>query len=240
MVNPRARKKVKNPGTKLTRKTAKAKKKVIFKGHRLLLDEWDKRGSLSENYKKMGLVSKLNGVSGGTVNKFWESVPSRQSTSKENVKSDDESDFGDIEEMLKSQDEKKEEDYLFEDEELENMDNKSLREIIPEGYGIIKRDAEGNIEKIVVPEKEEHEDSDEEKPKVKAKTEIAARLEEYAANAPKPEKWCSDGQVEFAQELINKHGLDYEAMFWDTELNTQQHSIGQLKRSIKRFLKQHE
>ncbi|KAJ2840950.1 Nucleolar protein 16, partial [Coemansia erecta] len=66
MVRPIARKKLRNPKLKVTRKKADKARKIKYTGHPLLRQEWDRNKTVLENYKKLGLVSKVNGARGGT------------------------------------------------------------------------------------------------------------------------------------------------------------------------------
>jgi nucleolar protein 16 len=38
-------------------------------------------------------------------------------------------------------------------------------------------------------------------------------------------------------DLINKHGDDYEAMFWDKKLNEYQQTASQLRKKCQKYLK---
>ncbi|OLY79752.1 Nucleolar protein 16 [Smittium mucronatum] len=246
MANPRQRRLKKNPNLRATKKNQKTKsKKVVFKGHHLLRDDWNKNISVRDNYRNLGLVSKLNGISGGSATKFWNDAPSyhqsgtSSSTIAETADGDADSDFSDLEAMIG---EKK---YKFTDEQVDSMGSKQLETIIPKGYGLIKRDPAGNILDIVIPNDNDNDenngdDDDIEEQEIKPvvpKSAAAKKLEEFAATAEKRKVWCSDGHVSFVQQLINKHGLDYDAMFWDKDLNVQQQTPNQLKRRVKQFLK---
>ncbi|PVV02642.1 hypothetical protein BB560_002900 [Smittium megazygosporum] len=276
MANPRQRRKIKNPKLKRSRKVAKAKKKVSFKGYAYLKQHWNVSKSVTSNYSKLGLLSKLNQVSGSNSalgsnqgKPSWLDVPSYKNTdesqqnhsesatqsSKQNESENvSDTEFGEIEELLTShptskKNRKGDEDYMYTDSELKNMSKSQIKKLIPKGFALIQKDSSGNVEKVII--NDENSDDDGENPfngggtdeeddlpakPVAPKTQIAAELESLSKNAKKQERWCSDGQIGFAQEMINKHGLDYNAMFWDTKLNTQQHSVGQIKRIISKFL----
>lgn len=77
---------------------------------------------------------------------------------------------------------------------------------------------------------------DEEVPKVEAKTDVVRALEEQAANAFHREKFASEFELDWIQKLINKHGDDYKAMFWDKELNVYQQTASQLKKKCQKYL----
>ncbi|OMH81319.1 Nucleolar protein 16 [Zancudomyces culisetae] len=183
MANPRARKKLKNPKLKVS---GKPKKKLKFKGLHLLKDGWNKKGSVAENYKRVGLVSKLNGISGGANKKFWLDVPSYQKKQQEEQEGEpqkvasEENEFADIEEMLEDQ---KVEYAQLGGKNYEELTEEEMKKYIPAGYGIIKRDSKGKVEKIIVPEtgeageeeeeEEEEEEIEREKAPVEPKTDIA-------------------------------------------------------------------
>ncbi|CAG8617339.1 8810_t:CDS:2, partial [Paraglomus occultum] len=66
MARPRRRRKIKNPSTKVTRRTAnKHFKKVRITGHDLIAANWDPKATLRQNYQKLGLMSMLNAPAGG-------------------------------------------------------------------------------------------------------------------------------------------------------------------------------
>ncbi|KAL2914727.1 Nucleolar protein 16 [Polyrhizophydium stewartii] len=68
MVGPRARRKVRMPSRKFTRKQRNPMA-VSFAGvHKLVRDNWDHTKTLRQNYEALGLVASLNGVAGGTGN----------------------------------------------------------------------------------------------------------------------------------------------------------------------------
>ncbi|PHZ16619.1 uncharacterized protein RHIMIDRAFT_247117 [Rhizopus microsporus ATCC 52813] len=121
------------------------------------------------------------------------------------------------------------------EEEIEKI-KKSLRP----GEGLIQRDDEGNVIRVIVGEAKSHDEIlDEEVPPVEAKTDIVRQLEEQAANAFHREKHQSDFETDWIKKLIDKHGDDYKAMFWDKELNIYQHTAAQLKKKCQKYL-QHQ
>lgn len=209
MVRPIARKKQKNPGLKTTRRRAEKKKNKKFTGHPLLRDKWDKKLTVSENYRKLGLVSRLNGISGGTAKDI---VSMGNDKTKEDSSSD-----------------------RF----REGMTKEELRKAIPEGYGIIERDDDGNIINVIMADTNAVDplDSDYEPEKTEAKAEGARLLEEYATTVDDSMKrWMSVGERQILQDMIDAHGSDYNAMFWDKKLNRQQLTKRQIQKKIERYL----
>ncbi|KAJ2450095.1 Nucleolar protein 16 [Coemansia sp. RSA 2336] len=196
MVRPIARKKLRNPALKKTRRRAEKNRKKKFTGHPLLRELWDDSLTVTENYRKLGLVSKLNGVSGGTVKE-----PAQQPQ-----------------------------------EETED----DIKKSIPQGYGLIERDDDGNIINVILPdEPQDPLDSDYEPEPVKAKKEGAQILEKYSQEyETRKDRWMSQGERKILQAFIDKHGDNYQAMFWDQELNKQQLTARQLQKKIEKYLKE--
>ena len=67
-------------------------------------------------------------------------------------------------------------------------------------------------------------------------TDVTRQLEEYARSgerrAPRTQ---SEREEEWIAKLVQKHGEDYKAMFWDKTLNSMQQSEGDLKRRVKKW-----
>ncbi|KAF9164099.1 Nucleolar protein 16 [Actinomortierella ambigua] len=127
--------------------------------------------------------------------------------------------------------------------EMEEMEEKSLEEMaaeLSEEQGIIQRDAEGNIVKVIVGKKKTQEEIEEmmerDLPPAPAKTDIVRQLEAQAANVLKTERHQSDGELMWAAKLVEKYGDDYEKMFRDRKLNPMQQTVGQLRRKIASIL----
>ncbi|KAJ2849216.1 Nucleolar protein 16 [Coemansia brasiliensis] len=201
MVRPIARKKLRNPALKTTRRRAEKNRKKKFTGHPLLRELWDDSLTVTENYRKLGLVSKLNGVSGGTV---------------------------------------KEVTHQSQEEEEKEEKEEDIKKSIPQGYGLIERDDDGNIVNVILPdEPQDPLDSDYEPEPVKAKKEGAQILERFSQEyETRKNRWMSQGERRILQKFIDKHGENYKAMFWDQELNKQQLTERQLQKKIEKYLKE--
>ncbi|KAJ2004191.1 Nucleolar protein 16 [Coemansia thaxteri] len=208
MVRPLARKKQKNPGLKVTRRRANKSRTKKYTGHPLLRDKWDVKLTVSENYRNLGLVSRLNGVSGGIVKNI---IPT----------GDDEDGKEDLAGRFR-----------------EDMTEEELRKAIPQGYGIIERDDQGNVVNVIMAaEPADPLDSDYEEAPTAPKKEGARILEEYANTMDGPkERWMSVGERRKLQELVDKHGDNYEAMFWDKELNLHQLTKRQIQKKVLKYL----
>ncbi|KAJ1955856.1 Nucleolar protein 16 [Linderina pennispora] len=210
MTRPIARKKLRNPKLKTTRRRANAARNKKFTGHPLLRDMWDSSLTMAENYRNLGLVARLNGEKGGQVTPL----------------------FG------KAKEEADEQAKV----DMANMTNDELRKHIPQGYGIIERDDDGNVINIIMPEEPQDPlDSDYEAEKVEAKKEGARALEEYAnMYHEKKQRWLAQGERQMLQDFIDAHGDDYNKMFWDKKLNIDQLTEKQIKKKIQRYLSDKE
>ncbi|KAI9305653.1 ribosome biogenesis protein Nop16, partial [Cunninghamella echinulata] len=148
-------------------------------------------------YRRLGLLTNLNGKAAGGVEKLY---PDEKPV-----------------EIPESEREPIDLSKLTE-EEIEEL-KKTLR---PD-EGLIQRDDEGNIIRIITGERQSHDDIlDAPIVLVEAKTDFVRQLEAQAANVHVGERYTTDSEARWLEKLIKKHGDDYDAMFWDTELNVNQ------------------
>lgn len=121
--------------------------------------------------------------------------------------------------------------------ELTEEDVEKLKKTLGPGEGIIQRDDEGNVVRVIVGEAKSHDEIlDAEVAPVEAKTDVVRQLEEQAANGFRREKYQSEYETSWIEKLIEKHGDDYKAMFWDKELNTNQLTATQLKKKCQKHI----
>ncbi|CAI2171339.1 480_t:CDS:2 [Funneliformis geosporum] len=197
MARPRKRHKTRNPTLKVSRKNAnKHFKKVSIKGNSVIAANWDKKATLRQNYQRMGLMTSLNGIAGGTEKLY--------------------------------------------PEEAQKIDMEEIKKTLGPEEGIIERDEKGNVISVIIGksrEEEEEEVFDTEIDPVPAKTNIIRALEAQAANVCKREKYQSEGEKQFLEELIQKYGNNYDAMFRDIKLNIYQHTAAQLRNKCQKYLK---
>ncbi|KAJ2803125.1 Nucleolar protein 16 [Coemansia helicoidea] len=209
MVRPAARKKLRNPKLKVTRRRANNARKTRHAAHPLLREHWDPELTVSENYRKLGLVSRLNGVSGGTAFDVTAAASGGGEAAGPTIEP--------------------------------GMSEEEIKKAIPHGYGYIERDAEGNVVKVIVRDDEgiSHDplDSDYEVAPEAPKKEGARLLEQYALEyESRKETWISAGERRILQDFIDKHSDDYQAMFWDKQLNQQQLTARQIQKRIEAYL----
>jgi nucleolar protein 16 len=161
------------------------------------------------SYEKLGLLTSLNGQTGGKE----KMMPDKKMEATEDSEPKE----------LK---------------ELTDADIDEIKKSLGPGEGLIQRDDEGNVVRIIIGEERTHNDIlDAEVAPVEAKTDVVRALEAQAANAHKNIKYQSEYELDWVQKLINKHGDDYKAMFWDKELNIYQQTAAQLKRKCEKHLK---
>ncbi|KAJ1729496.1 Nucleolar protein 16 [Coemansia biformis] len=208
MVRPTARKKLRNPKLKVTRRRANKARTKKYAAHPLLRELWDSKLTVSENYRNLGLVSRLNGVSGGTAVDIT-------ATSAADASAGPGIEAG--------------------------MSEEEIKKAIPQGYGYIERDAEGNVVKVIVPDEDDANqdplDSDYEVEPEAPKKEGARLLEQFALEyETRREKWISTGERRILQDFIDKHSDNYEAMFWDKTLNRQQLTARQIQKRVEAYL----
>lgn len=105
--------------------------------------------------------------------------------------------------------------------------------------GRIIKDDDGNVIRVEMVEKKEYDDEDAEEWTgfEEDKTEVVKQLEEAAKHGYSKPHVQSDREKDWVQNLIDKHGDDYEAMFWDKKLNIYQQTVGDLKRRVFKYKK---
>ncbi|KAI9271393.1 ribosome biogenesis protein Nop16, partial [Sporodiniella umbellata] len=208
MATPRQKRARRNTN-KNTRRTAdRHRKRVTITGNAIIKANWDKKLTLKQNYAKLGLLTELNGQTGGKE-KNLPDQPMDTTASGEPI---------DLKDMT--------------EEEIEQV-----KKTLGPGEGLIQRDDEGNVVRVIVGEAKTHNEIlDAEVEPVEAKTEVVRQLEAQAASGIQQEKYYSDFETSWIQQLINKHGDDYKAMFWDKELNTNQLTASQLKKKCEKHL----
>lgn len=90
MANPRQRQKQRTSRTKLTRKTGDKLKKVQIKGSAIIAANWDKKQTLQQNYKRLGLVSNPNiNPSSGGVEKLYPDAPKDEQSDANGLKANE-------------------------------------------------------------------------------------------------------------------------------------------------------
>ncbi|KAI7898251.1 ribosome biogenesis protein Nop16 [Cokeromyces recurvatus] len=199
---------------KNTRRVAdRHRKRCTIYGSSIIKANWDKRLTVKQNYEKLGLATNINGESGGAEKKYPKKQQTEEPDNNEPVK---------------------------ELSELTEEEVAELKKKLGPGEGLIQRDDEGNVVRIIVGEAMTHDEIlDQEFAPVEAKTDVVRQLEEQASKVYHRERNLSEFEADRIKKLIDKHGDDYKAMFWDKELNEYQHTVNQLKKKCQQYLKEY-
>ncbi|KAG1250034.1 hypothetical protein G6F68_013020 [Rhizopus microsporus] len=170
MATPR-QKRARRSTNKNTRRVAdRHRKRVTITGNAIIKANWDKKLTLRQNYAKLGLLTSLNGQTGGSEKKMSEESVAEQEPI-------------DLKELT--------------EEEIEK-----LKKTLGPGEGIIQRDDEGNVVRVIVGEAKSHDEIlDAEVEPVEAKTDVVRQLEEQAANAFHREKYQSGFETHWIQKI---------------------------------------
>ncbi|BCS00528.1 nucleolar protein 16 [Aspergillus luchuensis] len=234
MVNIRQAKKKRSSLPKAKAKRAgllkSGKKKINVLGNAIIAENWDRKQTLTQNYRRLGLVHRLNAPSGGSqkratadgiqgepedslyIKSSTEALAKQTATSEIKVERDPET--GKILRVIRG----------AADEEVEIAGRKvkrnnplndplnelSSNEIVTQP----RQNASGNgiVEQL----------------------ERQAAQEGVAVRAKKP-RHQSTREQEWVTRLIEKHGDNYSAMARDRKLNPMQQTEGDLKRRIRKL-----
>ena len=66
-------------------------------------------------------------------------------------------------------------------------------------------------------------------------TDVVKALRERMTMGITKERLQSDREQDWIQRLVEKHGDDYQAMFWDKNLNIRQQSVGDIKKRVQKW-----
>ena len=219
MASVRKRKMAKSSVKKASRRQKDKFRKVNITSNPIIADNWDYSLTLSQNYEKLGLKSKLQAVSGGKEADL-EKVVKREPLVKTQILDDDENEF----------DSDDNEPQVSEPEgEVDEKD-------IPEGEARILRDNKGNIVKVVYGKRKSSETEAAEPEEVhstSSKTKAVKELEAFASRPTvKKERVPSEREEAWLKALYTKHGDNYRKMFYDKKLNINQQTEADIKRRI--------
>lgn len=209
MTSVRKRKMARSSIRKNTRRVKDKKKDVNIHSNPIIAANWDKSLTLQQNYKRLGLASKLSHIAGGQEQKVETLTQIRERKAKED-------------------------EFSIKPADIENIDDPNS---IPEGEARLVRDPETNeITKILygamkVPARNKSDEIE--------KPEVIKQLEEYGEKYSKikHDRVQSEREQDWIKALYEKHGDDYEKMKWDKKLNINQQSAGDLKRRIQKWKK---
>ncbi|KAK9472726.1 ribosome biogenesis protein Nop16 [Dipodascopsis tothii] len=228
MTTVRQRRKQKTSLHKTSRRVKDKQRKVRIRADPLIATHWDEKLTVSQNYKKMGLVARVGGVAGGTEKDLR--VPRAYISKAEKAES------------------------AAADKAAANEAAVPIMQGLPQATSRearIVRHEDGRVEVVYADSgagDDPADDSSFEKASglmtkpakvVPAKTSVAAELEALA-NRPveKKERTASERESDWIQALVTKHGDDYEAMFRDRKLNVWQQSVGDIRKRVVKWQRQ--
>lgn len=209
MTSVRKRKMARSSVRKNTRRVKDKKRDINIHSNPIIAKNWDKSLTLQQNYKRLGLASKLGVRAGGQEQKVETLTERRARKAKE---AEEQVTIGDIE---NSEDPSK-----IPEGEARLIRDPETNEVSKIIYGTMKVDNSAKADEIERPE-------------------VIQQLEEYAEKYSKikHDRVQSDREQDWAKSLYEKYGDDYEKMKWDKKLNINQQSAGDLKRRITKWKK---
>ncbi|MCJ1366740.1 Nucleolar protein 16 [Acarospora aff. strigata] len=193
-------------------------KKLNVRGNAIIAANWDQSLTLSQNYRRLGLTSKLNAATGGTEKPSSAALSSNPSAPQKDAFS--------IKSKLPTN--------LIPTEARIERDPKT---------GAILRVIHSEIKRVENPLNDPLNELSDNEPgtvvadgKTHASTEIVRQLEEQALlEAPKKPRQQSKREEEWIANLVATYGEDYRRMVRDRKLNPMQQSEGDLRRRIRRW-----
>ncbi|KAF2748594.1 nucleolar protein 16 [Sporormia fimetaria CBS 119925] len=213
------------------RQNPKSKKKILL--NPIIAANWNQKETLSQNYRRLGLASRLNHATGGTektikllglndANSSRADAPAESTANKLNIVSRA-PEQTEPEEVQVERDPKtgKILRVIEDPHQKQNPLNDPLNEI-----------EESDVEEwngfAMVPESTPSDNP------------VIKQLEEAARNGVrKAPRAQSQREEEWIERLVEKHGDNYSAMMRDRKLNPMQQSEGDLKRRIQKWNKKH-
>ncbi|KAJ3033135.1 Nucleolar protein 16 [Rhizophlyctis rosea] len=218
MARPRQRRKTKMPSLKVSRRQKNPYDVSFATAHPVIQKNWDKKLTLRQNYRAMGLLPMLNGVAGGTDTGNME----RGLEEKELEKARQEVEWRVIgeegEERGAGEEEEQEEEEEYGIEGKLEVDERVLRL----GSKVSLRHLPSTTALPAPPP---------------TATSIIALLEAEAASAVKLQRKASEQEARVLLDLVRKHGLEYDRMARDLKLNRYQLTTGQLRKKFEKLQK---
>lgn len=206
MASVRKRKMARSSVKKVTRRTKEARRKVRVSGSAIVAENWDPKLTFEQNYKRLGLRSRLGVYAGGVEKKVETLTEIRQRRDEE-------------------------EQQKVDIAAIENTEDPAQ---IPEGEARLIRDPETNEVIKVIHGTMKVGSTFEKKPKSVVIQKLEEEALKNAAIIKGRD--LSEREVALCEALYKKYGEDYEKMKWDRRLNPMQHSPGVLKAKMSKWL----
>ncbi|KZZ98346.1 Ribosome biogenesis protein Nop16 [Moelleriella libera RCEF 2490] len=235
-------KKKRRSGRQPVKSSNRTKKILNPRGNNVIAQNWDKKQTLSQNYRRLGLVARLKGPTGGTERNLSHPPPSSSSdrvfavapplenavVSEARVERDASgkiirilrgptsrrpNPLNDPLNDLSSDDDDEEQQQQQEEEEEEEEGAEGAAPGAAE-WGGIRDDADDTTTATDV---------------------VKALVEESRNPAPKTARYQSEAETEWLQKLVARHGRDTSAMARDMKLNPFQQTARDIARRLKKM-----
>jgi nucleolar protein 16 len=201
-------------------RTKAGRKKVDFLGNKAIAENWDRKQTVTQNYKRLGLSSRLNAATGGV----------------EKLRPGKESNGVGVIAVQKVQPDVK---IRTEDVRVErDEEGKIIRVIRPEGQETKSRPNPLNDPLNDLKEDDENENE----PKTtRSKSNVIVALEQEAAAeaerlSKKRPRQQSKREEEWLERMVARYGEDTRAMARDRKLNPMQQTEADIQRRLKKWL----
>ncbi|KAM0452237.1 hypothetical protein ACHAPV_008736 [Trichoderma viride] len=208
------------------RQSNTTKKILNPRGNSVIAKNWDKKETLAQNYRRLGLLARLKTPTGGT------------------------------EKLLKSSSAQDEANKAAAAAKSDPFAISSIAELGALSEAKVERDSEGNIVRVISrkanplndPLNEVDTDSEAEDEYANAEewgginddgvgtTDVVKSLIEEAKNPVAPKiRYQSEGEREWLEKLVAKHGDDTRAMARDPKLNPMQQTASDIAKRLKKL-----
>ncbi|KIV98188.1 hypothetical protein PV10_01866 [Exophiala mesophila] len=206
-----------------TNRTKAGKKKVNFLGNAIIAANWDRKLTVSQNYKRLGLSSKLNPTTGGTEKKIPAAGDENQQRTRDSLAI-----AGVVPSQIKPQ-------------EVQVVRDPTTGRILK----VIRPDEDETYDNPLNDPLNDLPDDDSRarKPRPLAEHDIVSQLEAQAAEEEKLElkkrpRQQSQREQEWLTKLVEKHGDNIRAMVRDKKLNPMQQTEGDISKRLKKWMAQ--
>ena len=201
-------------------RTKSGRRKVDFLGNKAIAENWDRKQTVTQNYKRLGLSSRLNAATGGV----------------EKLKPGKENHGVGVIAVQKVQPEAK---IRTEEVRVERDGDGNITRVIRPGGEATKRTPNPLNDPLNDLEEEDADEGGVEG--TGNKSNVVAALEQEAAEeaeklAKKRPRQQSKREEEWLGRLIARHGQDTRAMARDRKLNPMQQTEGDVQRRLKKWL----
>ncbi|KIY00518.1 uncharacterized protein Z520_04203 [Fonsecaea multimorphosa CBS 102226] len=204
-------------------RTKAGKKRINFLGNETIAKNWDRKLTLSQNYKRLGLSSRLNAATGGTEKKA-----AKDKMDIAGVKRDSLAIAGPLAADITPQEVQVERDPET---------GRILRVIRPETGEANQNPLNDPLNDIM--DLESQQLRSQPANGIVAELEAQAAEEEELLAKKKRPRQQSQREEEWIAKLVEKHGDDIKAMAKDLKLNPMQQTEGDIARRIKKWKANH-